>query len=187
MFFSCFFFNLLILNSLYFLSHIFSLSVLFSVLVDLSLRPPFFPIPYFVVIIFAHFSSCFQYLQESFNLFILICSSLSIYFFVLFRFGFFVRLSNPPPFHPSNPSNSSSSSTFWSPLQGFTPLDSWEVLCILKVARRTQRYELDLALQYLKTGEYFELVEEMLNQQLVQENNLIWVLLVKIPFISNKH
>jgi len=35
------------------------------------------------------------------------------------------------------------------------------------------RCELDLALQYLRTGEYSELVEEMLNQQLVQENNLI--------------
>jgi len=80
MFFSGFFFSLLLLNSFYFLLHIFRLSVLFLVLIHLSFCPPFIPIPYFIVIVSAHFPSCFQYLQGSFSLFLLLCSPLSFIF-----------------------------------------------------------------------------------------------------------
>lgn len=94
------FFNFLLLNSFYFLLHIFGLSIPFSVL-GLSFCPPFFPIPYFIVIIFAHFPSYFQYLQESFSLLLLLCSPLSFFFFFLFLGGldFQISLLSIPQIH----------------------------------------------------------------------------------------
>lgn len=95
-----FFFSLLLLNWFYFCLHTFC--SIFSACWSFS--PPFFPISYFIVMIFAHFPSCFQYLQETLSSFLLLCS-LSFLLFPLF--WFWVRLSNLLPLHPSNLSNSS--------------------------------------------------------------------------------
>lgn len=94
MFFSCFSFSILLLNSLCFHLHIFGLYVLFSVLVGMSFCTSFFPpFLYLLLITFANFPSCFQYLQENFSLFLLLCSPLCS--FLLFDcFDFFVRPPN---------------------------------------------------------------------------------------------